>query len=628
MIFLKIAFYLLIFTIICYVLGYLTLGKKSIFNDFKKDLLFKLIFGSVVIVTISAAYRTGFKTMYLAFLPLVIYLSYYNRVYGNTYFTKFNISNFLIVFIQMLLAIFLSYLLVQGDLINDQKALHLDQVFYASLADSIWQTGIESFQSVYLNDGQDIPINPYHYFELWLTGFSKNTFNVNAVFALKGIVFPFYVFVFFLMVYSFLQNNTTNKQRILLVFLSIVFFFSRGLFVNINNINNELSVILFDGCIKNIYPIAFALFSFFLFKEGKISASFVFILITSLVNIVIFPSMVGGLFLYGLFLLVFYKKDLIDLFKDKYFVASIVLFFSLFIFYLFYQSSTNQETVIQKSIGGLFYNVLDNTSFWLKEQFLLFGLVLFGLVKSSNLVLKKCGFLILCIGVMAIFSRALLDNNQNAFQILNTIKFIVNYGLLLILVIIFIDYFQKYIKIIFLGVIAISVIHFLTGYNYFSHNFKSKIYAYTNEYITEINALEIKNSVGVKIVDASNRPSLQRNPVYIGYCNYMPLTENIKTTVVLNIDSLLPKNKTGYSGNIYNEFINASYFISQTNYKAGGNIESWNQSVLLYLNKLKPQFCIVDDGIELPFILEQFVSDKIIDKGTGEKFYILNTSKM
>ena len=83
-----------------------------------------------------------------------------------------------------------------------------------------------------------------------------------------------------------------------------------------------------------------------------------------------------------------------------------------------------KETVIQKSIGGLFYNVLDNTSFWLKEQFLLFGLVLFGLVKSSNLVLKKCGFLILCIGVMAVFSRALLDNNQNAFQILNTIKFI------------------------------------------------------------------------------------------------------------------------------------------------------------------------------------------------------------
>jgi hypothetical protein len=628
MIIFKIAFFFLIFSSICYLIGYLTLGKKSIFNDFKKDLLLKLIFGSVVLATLLSVYITGLKTMYLAFLPLILYLSYYNRFFGNTRFTKFNASNFFIVFIQMLFAVTLSYLLVQGELINGQKALHLDQVYYASLADSIWKTGVESSQSVYFNNWQDIPINPYHYFELWLTGFAENIFNINPVFALKGVVFPFYVFVFSLTVYSFLIESVTKKQRYLLILVSIVFLLSRGLFINFNNINNELGVILFDGCIKNIYPISFALISIFLFNEGKTTASFAFILLTSLVNIVIFPAMVGGLMLYFLFILVFYKDDLVNLKKDKYFIISSVLFFTLFGVYLFFISKSNQETGIQKSLGGLFYNIIENSYFWIKEQFLLFGLILFLLYKSTNTNLKKYAFLILFIALVAIISRAILDNNQNAFQILNAVKFIVNYAYLMLLIILILNYFKRYSNIILIGTIVLCFAHFLSGYKFFNHNFKSVIYAYTSEYLEEINSLKINNSIGVKIVNASNRPTLQKNPIYIGYSNYMPLTDNIKTTVVLNIDSLLPKKKTGFSGNIYNEFINASYFISQTKYKVGGDTTSWNKSVLLYFNKLKPQFCIVDKGVELPIIIEQFVSNMIIDRGTGERFYLLNTSKM
>jgi hypothetical protein len=624
----KISIYLIIFSLICYFIGFITLGKKSILNEFKKDLLFKLIFGSVVLTTVLAVYKTGFRTIYIGYVPLIVYIGYNNRFFGNVLLVKFKAMDFLVLFLQFLVVITLSFLLIQGDLINEQKALHMDQVFYASLSESIWQTGLESFQSVYLNVGQDISTNPYHYFELWLTGFSKNTFNVNAIFALKGIVFPFYIFVFFLTVYSFLLDNTAKKQRILLIMVSISFFFSRGFFANINNINSELSVILFDGCIKNIYPISFALFSFLLFKEGKTTTSLIFILFTSLVNIVIFPSMVGGLILYILFILVFYKKDLAELVKDKYFVMSVILFFSLFAYYIFYIASSNDEMEIQKSIGGLIYNILNNTFFWLNEQVLLIGAVIFFLYKSTNIVLKKISFLIICIAIVAIFSRALLDNNQNAFQILNAVKFIVNYGLLLILLINLLDYFNNYSTIVLYGVIVLSITHFLIGYKYINHNFKSKIYAYTSEYVEEINSTDISNSIGIKIVNASNRTSLQKNPVYIGYCNYMPFLDKISTSVVLNIDSLLIEDKTRYNRNINREFIDASYFISQSNYKVGSGITNWNSSVLFYLKKFKPQFCIVDKGIKLPLILEKFVKNSITDKGTGEKFYLLNTNKM
>jgi hypothetical protein len=624
MLFFKIAFFFFLFSSFCYLAGFLSLGRKSIFNDFIKDLLFKLIFGSIVLVAVLSLFKTSGKTIYLAFLPLILYTVYHNRFNGSLIEHKLKVNNLLIVFLQMIFAIALSFLLIQGDLINGQKALHLDQVYYASLAESIWQTGLESFQSVYLNNISDIASSPYHYFELWLTGFAKNIFNVNSLFALNGIVFPFYVFLFSLTVYVFLRENISQNQVFILFAMSVVFFLTNGFSL----FNNELSVILYDGGIKNIYPISFALFSFFLFKEGKLTHSFVFILLTSLVNIVIFPAMVGGLFSYLLIIFIFFRKDFIGLTKDNYFVISIVLFFLLFAIYLFYIASSNQETGMQKSLGGLLYNIRDNSILWFKEQFLLVGAVLFFTYKSSNINLKKIVLFVFCIAVMAVFSRALLDNNQNAFQILNAIKFIVNYVLLLVLLILFLDYFKNSRTIVLISVILLSVAQFLLGFKYFDHNFRSKIYAYTSEYVNELNAIEIKNPVGVKVVNASLRPLLQRNPVYIGFCNYMPFIKNIKTTVVLNIDSLLTEDIPGFKSNINIEFINSSFFVSQTNYQVRSGLSSWENSILIYLSKLKPQFCIVEEGVELPMVLEKFVLKEITDSGTGEKFYLLNTSQM
>jgi len=624
----KIAIFFLVFSSFCCLIGYITLGKKSIFNEFKKDLLLKLIFGSVVLVTTLSICITGFKTMYIAFLPLILYFIYYNRFFGTKISIEDKANNFLIVFIQMLFAVSLSYLIIKGDLINGQKALHLDQVFYGSLAESIWQTGLESVQSVYLDKELDIAIRPYHFFELWLTGFSINAFNVNSIFAIIGVVFTFHVFIFSMTIYVFFLDKIEKKQKFLLIIVSVIFFFTKGFLINPNYFSNEFNIILSDGCVKNIYPISFGLFSIFLFKEGKTRASFVFILITSLVNIVTFPAMIGGLLMYILLIFVFYKKDLAELVKDKYFIISVLLFFSLFAYYLFFISSSNQETGIQKSIGGSFFNILENSSIWLKEQFLLFTVSSIYLFKSKNDNFKKMYIFILSIAIAAIFLRAVLDNNQNSFQILNATKFIVNYAIILLFAIMLIDKYKKYVSYILYGIIILSVLHFYSGYKYFNHNFQSALCSYSSKYVNEINSIKIKNTIGIKVINAKNRPFLQKNPVYIGFCNYMPFIDNVSTSVVINIDSLLTRDKRGFAQNINREFINSSYFISKTNYKVGSGIESWNQSVLLYLKKLKPQFCIVDDGIELPVILEQFVSNKIIDKGTGEKFYLLNTSKM
>jgi hypothetical protein len=158
--------------------------------------------------------------------------------------------------------------------------------------------------------------------------------------------------------------------------------------------------------------------------------------------------MIGGLLLYILLIYVFYKKDLSELVKDKYFIISVLLFFSLFAYYLFFISSSNQETGIQKSIGGSFFNILENSSIWLKEQFLLFTVSSIYLFRSKNDNFKKMYIFILSISIAAIFLRAVLDNNQNSFQILNATKFIVNYSIILLLSIMLIDKYKKYVSYI------------------------------------------------------------------------------------------------------------------------------------------------------------------------------------
>ena len=141
----------------------------------------------------------------------------------------------------------------------------------------------------------------------------------------------------------------------------------------------------------------------------------------------------------------------------------------------------------------------------------------------------------------------------------------------------------------------------------------------------------LKNKIGIKYVNIINRPNLQRNPVYAGVCNYLVLTQNATSTVVLNVEDLLIGNKedTVYnleklSKDILNmEIINLSPFFNDCNLKW----QSITKMELLAIQKQfilrrKPEFCVIEKGVEIPEFIS--IKSQFIDKGTGERFLILS----
>jgi hypothetical protein len=620
--------YFATFAILCFLIGRLMLGRKSLFYIAISDFLLKLLLGSVVLSAFISIYITGFKTLSIILLPLIGYIIYYNRKYGFEKKQQFSNSSLFAIFSHFIFWEVLSSLIIQGDLINGQKAITLDQVFYAVTSESLGIAETESVWASNYTGAFDLPQKPYHYFEMWLSFFCIKLFRINSLFALLGIVYPFYLLVFSLTIYSFFEDKIKSKYSYILVIFSLVFLFSRGLYHGQLMGDDVFDIILFDGSQKYIYPVAFAIFAIFLFDLKHKKLSITFLIISSIVSVVFLPSIIGGLGLYLFILMLIYKNDFFEYFRDKQFVISIIAFFILLAIYLFYLAESGTETGVVKSLGGIFYNSINSIIQLFKEQIIILFLFIILAFKKWIGGYKQLLLLVLSIGFAGIFMRALMDNNQNSFQIFTSGKYLLNYSLLLILVAIILKSYFKNQLIILLVLISISIIHFSFGYKHIKHDFSKKIYSFSQEYVNEISKQKTSNPLGIKIINAKGLNSLSKNPIFIGNSNYFPLLPNIRTTIILNVEDLLPDNELEFKKNIANEIKSSSTFLKITGYKVGSGNQNWDKAVIKYLNLQKPEFCIVSKGISLPHILKGFVLKEIVDSGSGERFYLLNTNKM
>jgi hypothetical protein len=172
---------------------------------------------------------------------------------------------------------------------------------------------------------------------------------------------------------------------------------------------------------------------------------------------------------------------------------------------------------------------------------------------------------------------------------------------------------------------------FIENYNNIQYLPMKKISAYSPTYINAIGKFKFKNKIGIKYVNITNRPNLQRNPVYAGVCNYLVLTQNATSTIILNVEDLLVGNNqdTIYKLDklskdiISKEIIDFSPFFNDCQLKR----QSITKMQLLAIQKefilrRKPEFCVVEKGVEIPVFLK--VKKTLLDSGTGEQFLILN----
>ena len=365
--------------------------------------------------------------------------------------------------------------------------------------------------------------------------------------------------------------------------------------------------------------------------KNNVQFGLLLLLLLPAMNIVLLPSILGGITVFLSYQLLSNIRAYKVFFQSYLLIILAILFFViLVVFYQKFIALNLGNAAIVTSIGGVLNCILSNGLKWVLINAIILILIAVLLLKNANK--EAWGIFVLCIGIVGsgIIGYALLDTNQNAWQIYASAARFGGYALYLLIPFLMVNnsnWLQRSVKI--LGVLAILM--FIENYNNIQYLPMKKISAYSPTYINAIGKFKFKNKIGIKYVNIINRPNLQRNPVYAGVCNYLVLTQNATSTVVLNVEDLLIGNKedTVYnleklSKDILNmEIINLSPFFNDCNLKW----QSITKMELLAIQKQfilrrKPEFCVIEKGVEIPEFIS--IKSQFIDKGTGERFLILS----
>ncbi len=633
MLFLKLLFGVLLCLAISWLFSWLFFWRKDV-KSFQ-NIIVRFILGSFNGVAVYAIIAAKFHTVFALAIPLLFSIGYLlnKQTFETTSIKKHQIFAFIIF---LFVAICFGFLNVYGIDFNGLKVPINDQSYYTSVANCTTHFSSES-SIAYLNQFYNFEktIILYHYYEYWFTSFIYQITHFNVHFILNGIITSFSLFSIFTACYLLL-NSFTNKYHWLLVIASILCLFLRG--INHYFPNSELDFIqatdsiLFDGNQKLVYPLPFFILGiYFVFTFAQKQLGLLVLMLLPILNIVFSPSIYGAFaFYFSVVICLSFKSILTQLKEHLLFIINAILFIILLAIFIKYSSMNLGKEGFVTSIGGILSNIFRNLKLWFFLQLPLLCAICYFIYVSKN----KHHIYILALLLGIVFSGALgyaiLDNNQNAWQMFACASRLSVIGLFLFLI----HLSKKNLKYFFIIVSLVSILSllmFLENYSTISHLPLKKISSYSSTYIQEISKLKFKNKVGIKYVNAATRPNLQRNPVYAGIVNYFCLTENAYSTVVMNVQDLMlmPKDtivnfEVLKNNAIVKEIITFSPFLSAN--KMGNssyNIKSLEDEQEKFIRKYLPEFCILENGIQLPENIKKYVSKSLYDKGTKEQFLLL-----
>lgn len=175
-----------------------------------------------IVVIYSIIWTFGQTIMFIPFVLYIIYIAIIRRktkqpLRLNVIFNRKLIFVCCVFLISYILFYYIFFIRTQGDIFNDHS-------IYANMSYVITATHIET-NSVLLDNAST---NNYHYFDLWLTSFAGNIFHANYLYVLLIVTYPLLSALLFLSIYEYIQSFV-NKNKILIVILSLLFFFYKPL---------------------------------------------------------------------------------------------------------------------------------------------------------------------------------------------------------------------------------------------------------------------------------------------------------------------------------------------------------------------------------------------------------------
>jgi|GEM_PF-5765751 len=603
--------------------GLLLTGRKSIHPEAMTSLVFTQILGMVFLVAVYAAYKSGFKTIMLTALPLVVYLSVYIRKNGIKQALSKN--DVVPLFVFALAAVLLTYLMIRGSEFDGMKVPVKDQASYAVIVSGLNQYGVESFTSYLYPFDTGMKASPYHYLELWLAALISTICGFNAVLSLSGVATAYILFCLFCSLYP-LMKPASSKTWIKLsaVISAILFLAHRGFLHYYSDTAQYWDSIFFDGNFKFIFLLPLFVLVLERLLNGSVKETVILLLLLPVFNMVLLPVVLPVSLLF-LAVSAYLERKTYKHFSDLAVLLPIFIYLIMLANHLFLVSSRGMMSVVS-SIGGIAYNILYNGLDWIliNSLLLLFsGILLFvnGGRKFAPAVL-----LILMLTLNALLVRAVFDTNQNSFQIFTSTAFLAVFGLTLVLLRGFLLLFPKRAGLIYMFYFVFSIGMAVESYPSVQHVFSPRISAYSQPYLDSVAMCSIANPIGIRFVNGSTRTNLMKNPAYAGISDYFPLTSTLQSTVVLNLEELFPPetDHSHHAESLRREFLQYSVFIKKMNFNPfNSDTAQLHRQVRLFVDRYKPQFCIVEKDRVLPAYLMQEVYRKIYDPFSRETFYIL-----
>jgi hypothetical protein len=301
---------LLIFIIVIYLISNLInfkYIKDSFFLFFIKQLLIL-----VLSISLFSCYITSFKTIYILFFPIYIFLFYKKYIIINkNYFPDLtrNLKYLLTLIPIILIQYFLYFDFKDWKVYEISNDIHM----YGSIAYNLIQYKQENSFG-FLNELYPKLFNgisAYHYFEIWITSMIGFITNKSYSIILILIVYPYLIWVLYLGIISIFENYN-NKIKLKHLFFLLCLLFIGPIYFNfyetILNDGNVINSVVFTitGFTKQTLPFSFygqkhlpvyvfCILNINLFLKYYVKIGFYLSLLITICSFGLFPGIYGGI---------------------------------------------------------------------------------------------------------------------------------------------------------------------------------------------------------------------------------------------------------------------------------------------------------------------------------------------
>jgi len=183
--------YLLTLVVTIRMIGFVVTRNINLFDQHLATRIFiDMLFGLVIIVTAYSMFVTSGITINLGYILLFVLYLIYKKFYNlkqspSVASTPSGVVYYKGIYLELVIAISIFFIAQAYSVIDTTEGIFYmptdpDRSLFSDIISFISSTGVESYKIDYINPNS-IGVSPYHYFELWVTGFISALFTSNIV---------------------------------------------------------------------------------------------------------------------------------------------------------------------------------------------------------------------------------------------------------------------------------------------------------------------------------------------------------------------------------------------------------------------------------------------------------------